>query len=177
MIDAGINVGAETSFNKGEQALAPLKQRLDAALDRLEHVWHKSHLGLTARLNEKEQRTDQHIQTLRVQASHWKTEAERLSTKLAHQDHFEQKAQKAEQELSYQRTRAQQWQEKAESWKEEARRSEEARVAALHSPNNRQIKQIAEQIDSCLDEAITNLKQAIAQRAPLQEMPKVMGDR
>jgi chromosome segregation ATPase len=171
MIDA---IGAEINLETGERAqapsaLAPVITRLDLALGRLEQAWRKSHLGLSARFNEKEQRTEQHIQTLRVQASHWKGEAEKLSTKLAHQDHFEQRAKKAEQELAYQRTRAQQWQEKAESWKEEARRSEEARVAALHNTSNPQIKQITQQIDSCLDEAITSLKQVAAYRQPLKQ--------
>ncbi len=162
-----VGTAADASFNQpGNLEVPPLTHRLDKALDRLAHAWQHSHTALSAKLSEREQNAEQHIQTLRVQASHWRAEAERLSTKLDTQNQFEQRAQKAEQELAYQRQSAQQWQERAESWKEEARRSEEARVAALHkSLNNQQLTAIAGELDTCLGEAIDSLRQVLSKRS------------
>ena len=155
-------VGAEQ--NKSGGLISNAAAHLDAALSRLEQVWHAKQEHLIARINDKEQRAEQQIQTLRVQASHWKAEAERLSTQVAQQGVLQQRAQKAEQELSYHRQRAHQWHEKAESWKEEARRSEEARVAALHKSNSPQMKRVIQELDACLDETIESLKEVIETR-------------
>ena len=168
--------GAEQ--NTGGGVVIAAAERLEGALGTLERVWRERHLTLAMRFSEQEQRTEQLIQTLRVQASHWKSEVEKLSTQISQQHNFQQRAQKAEQELSYQRQRAQQWQEKAESWKEEARRAEEARVAALHKSSNGQVKQMLQDLDSNLEEAIDGLKEVITARANSAEpkdAPKVIG--
>lgn len=157
----------------GSSGLPNAIAKLDSALSHLETVWQNTHFGLRDKLNAGQQRFEQQIQSLRVQSAHWKAENEKLVTQLVHQHNFEQRLQKAEQELAFQRQQAKTFQEKAESWKEEARRSEEARVAALHNAGSVQVKNIAQEISKCLDETIEQLKEVIVSRNPKPENLKI----
>ena len=177
--------------------------QLDEALGRLELVCVSSRDRSAGLRLEQDQRTEQHIQALKVQSDHWRGEAERQASLLAqfrargdderdrladleadlaqwrqraahwqreaekqattltqlndHEDNARDKITGLETELGQWRHQAGQWQEKAESWKEEARRSEEARVAALHRVGSADVKALASEVGASIDEAIAHI--------------------
>ena len=97
----------------------------------------------------------------RQRAAHWQREAEKQAATLTqlndHEDNARGKITGLETELAQWRHQASQWQEKAESWKEEARRSEEARVAALHRVGSADVKALASEVGASIDEAIAHI--------------------
>ncbi len=199
--------------NIGSASVHKAVAQLDAALGRLELVCASSRDRAEQLCLEQEQRSDQHIQSLRVQSDHWRGEAERQASTLtqlrAHENNgrdkmadlevdlaqWRQRSQqwqeKAEQQaselvalrgrenkdrdkivdlesdLAQWRQRSQQWQEKVESWKEEARRSEEARVAALHRVGSAEVKALASEVGATIDNAINHVR-AVLNRKKLK---------
>jgi len=150
--------------NRGEEIAQGAQAQLDAALHRLEKTWQSVRGEASQQLEDHMQRAEQRIQALEVQLAYWKGEAEKALAQLTQQKDIAARLARAESGLADQKMLARQWQEKADSWKEEARRAEKARIAAIHNASTGEVKTIVAEIHACLDEAIGNIQEVVAGR-------------